>query len=48
MDETEIGEFAYDYVELSRDVVHGVEEPELQVLHGKMSPDYEGKEDHDD
>jgi len=26
MDETEIGEFAYDYVELSRDVVNGLEE----------------------
>ena len=26
MDETEVGEFAYDYVELSRDVVNGVEE----------------------
>ncbi|KAL2410610.1 Ammonium transporter 1 [Exophiala dermatitidis] len=25
MDETEIGEFAYDYVELSRDVVNGIE-----------------------
>jgi len=25
MDETEVGEFAYDYVEVSRDVVHGVE-----------------------
>jgi Amt family ammonium transporter len=26
MDETEIGEFAYDYVELSRDVVNGLEQ----------------------
>ncbi|EXJ77356.1 hypothetical protein A1O3_09582 [Capronia epimyces CBS 606.96] len=26
MDETEIGEFAYDYVELSRDVVNGVDD----------------------
>merc|ERR1712072_607448 len=25
MDETEVGEFAYDYVEVARDVVHGVE-----------------------
>ena len=29
MDETEVGEFAYDYVELSRDVVNGVEEQEM-------------------
>lgn len=27
MDDCEIGEFAYDYVELSRDVVNGIEEP---------------------
>lgn len=26
MDDAEIGEFAYDYVEVSRDVVHGIEE----------------------
>ena len=26
MDDTEVGEFAYDYVEVSRDVVHGIEE----------------------
>ena len=29
MDETEVGEFAYDYVELSRDVVNGVEEQDM-------------------
>jgi ammonium transporter, Amt family len=29
IDETEVGEFAYDYVELSRDVVNGVEEQDL-------------------
>jgi ammonium transporter, Amt family len=29
IDETEVGEFAYDYVELSRDVVNGVEEHDL-------------------
>jgi ammonium transporter, Amt family len=30
MDDAEVGEFAYDYVELSRDVVHGIEEePEI-------------------
>jgi hypothetical protein len=45
MDETEIGEFAYDYVELTRDVVHGVEEQELSVLGGKLSPEYERKSD---
>lgn len=43
MDETEIGEFAYDYVELTRDVVHGVEDPGLTALSGKMSPEYERK-----
>ena len=26
MDDAEVGEFAYDYVEVSRDVVHGLEE----------------------
>ena len=26
MDDAEVGEFAYDYVEVSRDVVHGIEE----------------------
>ena len=26
MDDAEIGEFAYDYVEVSRDVVNGIEE----------------------
>ena len=26
MDDAEVGEFAYDYVEVSRDVVNGVEE----------------------
>ena len=26
MDDAEVGEFAYDYVELSRDVVHGLED----------------------
>ena len=31
MDETEVGEFAYDYVELSRDVVNGVEEQEMMT-----------------
>ena len=29
IDETEVGEFAYDYVELSRDVVNGVEEHDM-------------------
>ena len=29
MDETEVGEFAYDYVELTRDVVNGVEEGDM-------------------
>jgi ammonium transporter, Amt family len=32
MDETEVGEFAYDYVELSRDVVNGVEEQEMMPM----------------
>lgn len=36
MDEIEIGEFAYDYVELTRDVVHGVEDPDLAALEGKV------------
>ena len=27
IDDAEVGEFAYDYVEVSRDVVHGIEEP---------------------
>jgi Amt family ammonium transporter len=32
MDDTEVGEFAYDYVELSRDVVNGVEEQEMVTM----------------
>ncbi|KAF7513380.1 hypothetical protein GJ744_009801 [Endocarpon pusillum] len=32
MDDTEIGEFAYDYVELLRDVVHGVEDDTSSAL----------------
>lgn len=34
MDECEIGEFAYDYVELTRDVVYGIEDPELATYGG--------------
>jgi hypothetical protein len=31
MDDAEVGEFAYDYVEVSRDVVHGIEEePDIE------------------
>lgn len=32
MDDTEVGEFAYDYVELLRDVVHGVEDDNASAL----------------
>jgi hypothetical protein len=39
MDEIEIGEFAYDYVELTRDVVHGVEGTELMESKHDMDPD---------
>lgn len=31
MDDAEVGEFAYDYVEVSRDVVHGIEEEPEQI-----------------
>ena len=44
MDETEIGEFAYDYVELTRDVVHGVEHADL--MEGKADLDAETKSEH--
>lgn len=37
MDDCELGEFAYDYVELTRDVVHGIEEPEPE--HGGVMED---------
>ena len=45
MDETEIGEFAYDYVELTRDVVHGIEDPELGSFKNTSSDlDVDGRE----
>lgn len=43
MDEIEIGEFAYDYVELTRDVVHGVEDPDLMTVEGKADSEADGK-----
>ena len=30
MDDAEVGEFAYDYVEVSRDVVNGIEDAEME------------------
>jgi ammonium transporter, Amt family len=40
MDETDIGEFAYDYVELTRDVVHGIEDQEVASFgHKRNSSD---------
>jgi Amt family ammonium transporter len=41
MDETEIGEFAYDYVELSRDVVQGVDDSTSTPQH-RGTTDLEG------
>lgn len=45
MDETEIGEFAYDYVELSRDVVNGLEEHDamLDSRHGTSEEEFRGE-----
>ncbi|KIW67898.1 hypothetical protein PV04_07113 [Phialophora macrospora] len=41
MDETEIGEFAYDYVELSRDVVNGLEQDTTAAARDAPSSDGE-------
>lgn len=37
MDDAEVGEFAYDYVEVSRDVVHGIEEEPESTNSGRGS-----------
>lgn len=44
MDETEIGEFAYDYVELSRDVVNGLEHEAVPASRDSPSPEDDLKE----
>ncbi|KEF52819.1 uncharacterized protein A1O9_11236 [Exophiala aquamarina CBS 119918] len=44
MDETEIGEFAYDYVELSRDVVNGLEQDAAPGSRQTQSPEGDIKE----
>ncbi|KAK5054736.1 ammonium transporter Amt1 [Exophiala bonariae] len=45
MDETEIGEFAYDYVELSRDVVNGLETEAVPASRQSPSPENDLKPD---
>jgi Amt family ammonium transporter len=45
MDETEVGEFAYDYVELSRDVVNGLEHDTAPAHRDHPSSDGELHED---
>ena len=45
MDETEVGEFAYDYVELSRDVVNGIEEQEMATADGPSESETELREE---
>jgi Amt family ammonium transporter len=44
MDETEIGEFAYDYVELSRDVVNGLEQETVSASRESPSPESDLKD----
>ncbi|KAI1616042.1 amt family ammonium transporter [Exophiala viscosa] len=39
MDETEVGEFAYDYVEVSRDVLHAVEHSHVPTHRDTLSSD---------
>jgi len=44
MDETEIGEFAYDYVELSRDVVNALEQDAVPASRESPSPESDIKD----
>ncbi len=49
MDDAEVGEFAYDYVEVSRDVVHGLEEdPEPASSERGSAMGLREKRDYDD